>query len=189
MTQPGITAYLLADEQAREAGCSPGATQPAFRAWADALLELAAERAGDDRTPAVAMRSTAQILPLSPPSSENHVVTVTSSGCALAYASGALLTPRGWRQELRDHLVEIGLDRDEVEEHLLPCAAPLVPMRVAAAREVVTGTRPDLLRAIMTYFADDVRRYLESWQAAEHPAAGVDLLGWHLVVPMEAARS
>ena len=91
-------------------------------------------------------------------------MTVEASKCAVARSSDSLLLyfPPQWMEALLDHLADQGFSRDLVEELILPCAAPMVPLEVPLLADVFSETPSDLLDAIEAYFASDIDAYIGS---------------------------
>jgi hypothetical protein len=170
---------------------TPAASQPAYRAWADVLLAIAADRRPSQLTPPLEVRATALMGSLVATEHLPAAHTVDGRGCAVARATPSrwLLSARGWRDGLRAHLVDIGLPEGEVDEHLLPCDAPMAPMSVPGARAAVEETRSDLLQAVTDYFRADIDAYLDSWQPLTAFDGSGDTADWEVVVPPTAVVS
>lgn len=155
-------------------GARAGEEQPAFRAWADALLREWALKFDLNLATAVAKRSTSQIGRLGRQGLYTDPISVDPAACAVAVASDelSLFFPPAWSEGLAEYLVDCGYDRDMIEEHLLPCDAPLTPIVVEQMSGVLASTRADLLRATFKYFEGDIQSYLKSWRplAAEIPS-------------------
>lgn len=147
-------------------GADPGARQPAFRAWADALLIRLSSVSDPSSATSVGARSTGRIARSQREDPFVEPLLVEPSLCNLAIPSDRLplFTPSGWSEGLLDYLVDNGIERDVVEEHLPACAAPLWPTLTEAFPKVLTETRSDLLLLVGRYFAHDIRGYLDSWR-------------------------
>lgn len=158
-----FTVFLAADEQP---GCTGGPRQPAYRAWADALLVRTASRTHPHLFPSVSTRTTAHIGRLVPGEPFTSPSAASSETCAIAIPSETLplYRPAGWAEALQSHLIDSGIDRDLVDEHLPVCAAPLWPARTDAMPSVLNETRSDLLHLVTSYFQPDIDRYLQSWR-------------------------
>jgi len=162
-----------------------GVMQPAFRAWADALLSQQASKYDRDLAAAVSIRSTSQIGALSRRGMFTEPLVVNSSACFIAQASDQmqLFFPPAWRVGLVEYLAHFEYDDDMVEEHLLPCDAPLTPVLVDSMRQVLTETRSDFVKHIVQYFASDLGRYLESWRPLSSPITSGNDEEWEVVIP------
>lgn len=146
-------------------GAEAGSRQPAFRAWADALLVRLASLSSPALSESVATRRTGRIARLKPEAPFIERLIVEPSLCSVAVPSAELqlFAPSGWSDGLVEYLTDNGINRDLIEEHLPVCAAPLWPTRTNALPDVLKDTRSDLLLLVGRYFAEDVRRYLGSW--------------------------
>ena len=155
------TIVFVTDE--KHCGARPGQLQPAYRAWADALLLRATE---DDftRAPTLQMRTTAQIGRVAPTDFYTIPLEVDRAICGAAMKSDSLrlFFPPQWREDLLDHLVELNFPRELVKELVMPCAAPMVLLHVSALRDVFAETPSEIIHAIASYFARDIAEYVES---------------------------
>lgn len=157
-------------------GADPGTRQPAFRAWADALLVRLAPRIDSRVSSSIGIRIDGQIARLAPHSPFDEPLDVRDHACALALRSETLplFRPTGWSEDLMEYLTDAGIAEDVIEEHLPVCAAPTWPARVDALPQVLAETRQDLLLLVARFFGPDVRRYLGSWKALPADAAPLD---------------
>ncbi len=173
---------------------TPAPTQPAIRAWGDALIELIDERQERRALPPVSLRSTAVFAWTEPEpparlaeafrDRRRYELRVITSACASARADliDAVFDAATWRGA-GEHLVDRGFERDYLEEELVTLTAPMTAMHVDRARSAVESTGADLLEEILRYFTPLVVPYLESWGPFEdHEQEPSDAL-WDVVIP------
>lgn len=152
----------------RHPSAAPGRLQPAFRAWADALMLRYSESKTEPRKDAQpAFRQTAQIGRLRPTGHYVLPVTVDLAACRLATSSDSLniYFPPSWTDGLLEYLVDWGFAVDLVQEMILPCAAPMVRVGINGIMSVIESTPADLIGAVEHYFANDLRKYVDSIRA------------------------
>lgn len=145
-------------------GANGGRLQPAYRAWADALLSRYARNIESPKIDAVDARSTARIARSEKIASYDLSIQVERASCLVAKSSDLmrLYFPPSWPEGLLEHLADIGFSRDLCEELIMPCAAPFVPIGVTSMSEVLSQTPQDLLQAVVTYFEGDISEYISS---------------------------
>lgn len=163
-------------------GSAPGDLQPAYRAWADALILKCASEAGEAKQAAAAIRATAAIARIEPISSYNRELSIDTSSFLSATSSDllGLYFPPRWSEDLLDHLSDRRFDRDLVEELVLPCSAPLVEVHVSKMTEVLVSTPSDILNTICAFFNDDIDSYVKSLGRQPRAKLSED---WEIIVP------
>lgn len=163
-------------------GSEPGDLQPAYRAWADALIFQSAREAGEVKQAAAAIRATAAIARIEPSVSYNQELSMDTSSFLSAARSDllGLYFPPKWSEDLLDHLSDRRFDRDLVEELILPCAAPLVDVHVSKMTEVLASTPSALLNAICAFFSEDVDLYVKSLDTRPGATLSKD---WEIIIP------
>lgn len=177
------TVYVAAEGHP---GARAGGIQPAFRAWSDALLIQHVSGVGDPRESAAAMRASAAVARVEPIALYADPVQVDTSLCFAAMSSDMLRMyfPPSWTEDLLSHLVDRGHTSDVVEELVMPCTEPMVPLKVSMLAEVLAETPPLLISHIRAYFSSDIERYANS--LAELPSIGSLSEDWEILIPAPA---